>query len=132
MAQFLEAVFTPPCDAGFDFGHGNLSLNAAPVITTVTGVSFGTVRVGTGTLPDTFVWTIILSGTVSGAPTIVLEGTLDGTNWFILDTFNVTTSQMREISSHAGVGVPTHILGIRARISGAGTGTGTATVLITG
>jgi len=71
-------------DRSLDFGYPNTSLDAATG--TGAGTSFAVVPRGNNA-PRTFAWDIIRSGTVSTLQ-VDIQGSLDGTNWFQLDTYN--------------------------------------------
>lgn len=105
-SNYVDPVFAA-CDAAFDNGRGNVSLNA--VLATATGVSFGLVGArGRSLLQDKFAWHVIMTG----APATIqvdIEGTLDGTVWFQLDTYTTTSNTLRFI-------VDKPVLGIRAKL----------------
>jgi hypothetical protein len=68
------------------------SLNAA----TATGAGSEFTASQAGDTRSGFTWTVV----VTGSPTAVvvnLEGSIDGANWFTLDTCNATTSEMRHV-----------------------------------
>lgn len=76
----------------FGIGEANVSLNAAT--STGAGDEFGIVPFGALPLLRTFAWDVIVTG---GPATlrVDIEGSLDGTNWFQLDTYTSTASTLR-------------------------------------
>lgn len=134
-SNFTEAVMGQ-LDAAFDYGRPNISLSAAAITGTPTGVQFALTQAGASKLPDALVVQFTIdAGTVTGQPTVAIEGTLDGTNWgaivpAINSGFTSGGTLLVALSAHSGTGVPTHILGIRVRISSGGTGTGKLTATI--
>jgi len=64
-----------------------------------------------GQLPESFVWDVVLTYTV--IPTglrVDLEGTMDGTNWYQLDTWTTVGSTIRTVTGKKAIGVRSNLI----------------------
>jgi len=81
-------------DYSFGLGEANTSLNAKG--SSGAGDTFGIVPFGGFPLPRVFGWDVVVTGSPSSLR-VDIEGSLDGTTWFQLDTYTTAASTLRFI-----------------------------------
>jgi hypothetical protein len=94
------------------------STGVLTLLNAVTGTGAGTSNNISSTFPSKMTWQYVITGGTLSALTINLEGSIDNTNWFILDTTTQVTDQMRHIANKP-------ILYVRANITSWTVGTST-------
>lgn len=108
-------------------GVMSVSLPSTGLLTLLNAIAAPTVgatnNVST-TFPTDMTWQLIVTGVVA-TQTTNLEGSIDGTNFFILDTSTVIISEMRHVALKP-------VLYIRGNCTGVGAGGGTITVKFVG
>lgn len=105
----------------------SISLPSTGLLTLLNAVAAPTVGATnnvTTTFPTDMTWELRVAGVVA-TQTTNLEGSIDGTNFYVLDTSTVVTNEMRHVALKP-------ILYIRANCTGVGAGGGTITVRFVG
>lgn len=95
LTLLLLAIPALPANTPYQVGQVFTSLNAVAATGAGTGAIFSTGQFA-GSYPAMFTWQTIYTGTPT-AINVNLEGSLDGTNWFTLDSSTSTASEMRHV-----------------------------------
>jgi hypothetical protein len=75
------------------YERGTRGVSLAAVISTGAGDEFALAPYFLGVLPSVFAFDILITGSPSGV-TVLLEGSLDGTNWFTMETVAGTSDSL--------------------------------------
>ena len=82
--------------ATYGYERGSRSVSLAAVTGPVVGDVFGFVPFLGGSLPGIFAWDTIVTGSPATV-SVTLEGSLDGTNWFVLATNTSTSNALSHV-----------------------------------
>lgn len=107
--------------SSYERGTFAISLNATNA--NGAGDEFGFPPYARGLLPFKFSWQVIVSGGTYTARSVILEASLDGTNWYTVDTSSAAGSELRHV-----IDKPARYL--RANKVSSTTGTGTPVVTV--
>lgn len=94
------------------------------LLTTVAAPTIGATNDITSTFPSKMTWEIVVAGVLANQTTN-LEGSIDGTNFYVLDTSTTITAEMRHVAFKP-------ILYVRGNCTIVGAGGGTVTVRFIG
>lgn len=108
-------------ERSYERGTRAISISASNADAAGLGFSLSVAQVGW--LPRIFTWQVLVSGGVYSALNVVLEGSLDGTNWFTLDTSTTVGGETRHV-------VDKPVIFIRARKVSSTTSSGTPLVTV--
>lgn len=80
----------------YSYERGSRAVSLAAVTGVGAGDEFGLLPFFGGTIPSTYSWDVIITGGPASI-SVTLEGSLDGVNWFVLDTSTSTSNALRHV-----------------------------------